>query len=596
MIGWFFVQPATDEVISEIFQSLNELGFTFNGADHYRDEINNRGFASFRKDEFNLIITNDETFKNEHIKATAFCKLHNVMEKPKRIALFRAFLYNETWPEGFVDPRPAEVDIEADLLTLLGPRWRDDNAEQEAARLLALTQRATSEYVSGDEFFPPQQRYGVEDAAITLDEMRQAVAQSLPPHGPFSSSGNFTLPIDEINSYRSIAPQPTRHRSEYVRHQPTTMRGFIERNSGGHRMKITIIDPGQYNHAVQGWQNSRDNEAVNYTIATIDAPVNELPSMLLKFEDFTIIEREIFFSARNHVAWARTSRVDDPLQFTVPTNFNVPAMDDHRAFMLRAKTAGLGQDEWRMALPLLAHTSWTARISFRDLVKLHKYFMYLAGRVTEYLRPRFAKVARQLHDVMVELIGTQFASSKFIVNEAVEKMKPIRFLSEKDDTSITPTMYDNDPFLSITAVVPVALRAQLVRHRDIVFIDDFYRLLNDPKGWMLTLGTKIMVQATATQETWRRVLSERACWIAQADLWAPITLQFNEGILPCADGPCPYAMDAMKRVEGKDPNAPCPKFCNMNNIDKEPFKAHMQLQASKRGVERLEFWHREIEA
>ena len=93
-------------------------------------------------------------------------------------------------------------------------------------------------------------------------------------------------------------------------------------------MKIEIISDDRYvlktssigksykHLAREAWELSRskDDETPLKRILSIDAPVNEIPSLVLNIE-CTILEREIFASYRDHVMWARTSRVDNPLEF-----------------------------------------------------------------------------------------------------------------------------------------------------------------------------------------------------------------------------------------------------------------------------------------
>ena len=59
------------------------------------------------------------------------------------------------------------------------------------------------------------------------------------------------------------------------------------------------------------WELSRspDDTTPLDTILSIDAPVNEVPSVVLSVQ-CTILEREIIASFRDRVMWARTSRVE----------------------------------------------------------------------------------------------------------------------------------------------------------------------------------------------------------------------------------------------------------------------------------------------
>ena len=327
-------------------------------------------------------------------------------------------------------------------------------------------------------------------------------------------------------------------------------------------MNITALKPLDQQDAVEAWRLSRDREATyaEETVLSVEASVNELPSALLHFEDLTILEREIFTTLRNHVIWARTSRVDDPLTFTVPTELHVPFHEQCRALM-RQHTGQ--QDEWRMHLPIMAHTSWVARISLRDLVNVANYFNYLASLTDIHndLRKRF-------HAVSVALFEHAPTSAhdyklKKLLHEGLPEFQPAH------------KRVGNVEFFC--GVVPFALRAQIVRHRGILIQDNLFAILREGETTLgTTLASPMCVHLCATTQTWTEVLSHRACWIAQQDLWQPITKCFPAVTLPCADGICPYEADAEARLRpGNDPNPPCPRYMNLHHLDKAPWRERM---------------------
>lgn len=107
----YIVYMEPEEVREEAYARLDDLGFTMEGGkdDDYESEDGHNGFRSFRRETLNIILTFDRDFYNSFCKATEFCKLHNVLPKPRRIEYFRAFLYGENWPEGDIaDPRMEE--------------------------------------------------------------------------------------------------------------------------------------------------------------------------------------------------------------------------------------------------------------------------------------------------------------------------------------------------------------------------------------------------------------------------------------------------------------------------------------------------------
>jgi hypothetical protein len=369
-------------------------------------------------------------------------------------------------------------------------------------------------------------------------------------------------------------------------------------------MKITVLSIHGMSAAEEGWRLSRDvTTKVHWPdIFTVDVPVNELPTVLLHFQDFTIYEREIFMSPRNHVAWARTSHVDDPMAFVVPPELMEASdpgfYDNCRHIMRRRREAGASQDEWRENLPVASTTSWTMRTNFRDLVKITGYFDYLASKVAVgavYLR------MREVHQKLLIVVAAFCRGSMADAQKAIASMSPARFLHEGDMARVIPGRTTSDGHYLIRLHVPLWLRAQIVRHRALGFVDNFYhQVLTSPDLLMITIAEQLTMELSTTKDFWRTVMSKRSCWIAQDSLlgkkdpWQAIidSFGFSEEMLPCADGHCPYAKDASLRLTKADPGTPCPEYMNINKLDKEPYREEMYRAADSRH----QFWRERIES
>lgn len=349
-------------------------------------------------------------------------------------------------------------------------------------------------------------------------------------------------------------------------------------------MSIEILQTGSMDAAVAGWMGSRTlREAASADeIAVIDASVNELPTALFYCRDMMIVERELFVTPRNHVIWARTSRVDDPSTFKVPPEF---ARADHgaiRTTMRRMADDGVHQDEWRLMLPLCAKTSWTQRLSLRDAVKTALYVDAVASLIRES-NPLLANRLHRTAITLINMLPAAFCISPATVHKAVEGYKVAEpFMGWLGEGEVRKQF---GFFVHLQAKMPVALRAQLVRHREIAFVDELIPLLDQPGSEQLPISTPVTVQATAPNHVWRHVLGNRTCWMAQADLWAPLARLWgtNTDGLPCADGNCPYAEDAKQRIAGNDPGAPCPRYANLNAIPMTP----VQLADADLQIERI---------
>lgn len=354
-------------------------------------------------------------------------------------------------------------------------------------------------------------------------------------------------------------------------------------------MEIEILSLDRIDRAQQAWRLSRDIQDYpsRNTVAPVDAPVNEMPSAILHFKDFMILEREIFVVPRNHVVWARTSRVDDPREFRTPRAFSHPQHAEIRNSMKSKANQGIGQDFWREELPLVSLTNWTSRISLRDLVKFELYFCYLAGKLPLF-HDRFNRIANEIGRIIEDMVGTLE-----LATQVKRSYKLAKFMFEGDRVFEGTETFRSSQFTLIRATVPLRLRAQLVRHRPLQFVDNFYsRVLSSERPELLNLDCSIDMELSAPNEIWHSVISKRSCWIAQHDLWAGIIQQFDGSLLPCADGTCPYSKDAELRFTAADPGAPCPRYANLNHIDKAPWINAMKKEVAGRG----QFWEREIES
>jgi hypothetical protein len=379
-------------------------------------------------------------------------------------------------------------------------------------------------------------------------------------------------------------------------------------------MRIRILGGADgLDRAKEAWRLSRDPEmeVTKEEMATLDLPVAEMPSVHLAFDDFTIIEREIFATPRNHVMWARTSHVDDPLEFKIPKMFDTPTTTlwtiEQRDKMRAEKAAGKSQDEWRFYLPAISLTSWTTRMSYRDLVKITKYFEYLTTLTSSDPAAntiRDAKMFWRLIEVGGTLRGIlteAFTHDGGLTNDVLAATKIVPFLHDGAVTATTIGRANRSHFLTIPLDVPLWMRAQIVRHRPLTFVDDFFvAVLTSPSVMTTTIGHPIRMELSTTDGYWRSVLSKRTCWLAQdalstrRDFWQEIIdgFGFYEEMLPCHGGSCPYHRDAALRLTDADPGVPCPIYVDLHEPDaKAEFRPAMREAAKSRH----EFWQKRIE-
>jgi len=352
-------------------------------------------------------------------------------------------------------------------------------------------------------------------------------------------------------------------------------------------MKIEIISDDRVssgkNLSRVAWELSRspDDTTPLDTILSIDAPVNEIPSIVMSVQ-CTILEREIFASFRDHVMWARTSRVDAPSEFVVPEYFQLS--EDNATIMLlkqRIKAdmdAGIIQDEYRLHMPICAMTSFTTRLSWRGLIKIYKLYEYLAT-INEYFVVGKAELNNkfQLH---------KYAGNYSFVN-------PIPMLQENEMVS-----GNIGPVVTVFQEMTIGLRAQVVRHRNYTIKDNLMEIIKSKDCWTRTLGDKIKISISAEIEFWKTVVNKRQCWIAQYGIWKDIIIVAQEYIsiseqdLPCNKGFCPYTRDAELRHTDDDPGAPCPIHSDLTSTPiAQKYMDMVRIEASYRPA----FWQKHID-
>lgn len=362
-------------------------------------------------------------------------------------------------------------------------------------------------------------------------------------------------------------------------------------------MKIEVIDTnvasyGRKHISKVAWENSRPHgdDLKLKEILKLDLPVNEIPTAVL-FIESTILEREIFVTLRNHVMWAQTSRVQNILKFNYPKVFTEEEnifFENQRNKMLTDSQTGVRQDEYRKHLPLMSNTKYTISVSMRDLIKLMKFFEEAAENIP-HLKELFSQSAKTIYNVLYNYF---LISDKEI---AKYKLKPI----------LTPILSRQDGRVGDAVVVhtlmPLSLRAQLARHRQLLIQDNLFELMMQKDISMQTNEMLVSVQVTGLISDWIEVIKKRNCWIAQYDLWSDLLNKAikltgipEENLLPCSDGKCPYEGDAEARYTNKDPNAPCPIHAQLTerSVTTSQLK-EMDFQAVQDN--RSEFWFKKIE-
>lgn len=368
-------------------------------------------------------------------------------------------------------------------------------------------------------------------------------------------------------------------------------------------MFVKLTNKPKIKQALIAWKNSRPEEkdATIDRMIDLDLPVNEFTNVNL-FIESTMIEREIIATMRNHVMWAQTSRVQNVLDFSIDYKSN-PFLNDHsrhyemlRSQMRQQSDSGWRQDDYRLLLPVVSVTRYSISTNLRMLIKLGLYFQRLSNEIPHF-ETQFARFGYMLLGVAQDILKN-FGVKK--PTNVIHKFKPAKILCNSKTPLPSGISTRVGPMIIVSDNIPFTLRAQLVRHRGIHFQDNFMEFISNPGVLEKTMEAPITVQIAGNDEEMTEVISHRSCWIANYSIWADILkkiedqLMPNTNPLPCRDGVCPFHGDAVLRIEGKDPNPPCPihmkliaEVANQKEID----AMHQMVVSDRRSKV---FWDRQI--
>jgi len=307
-------------------------------------------------------------------------------------------------------------------------------------------------------------------------------------------------------------------------------------------MKIEIIakninDVNGVHLSRIAWYNSRswDDKTKLEDILCIDAPVNDFPSFVLNIES-SIMVREVIASMRGHVMWARTSRVDEPIDFDIEdcgiTNSENLEVESLRNEMMYLKNSETRQDEYRLLMPVIGITRYTIRISLRSAIKLCHYFNKLKTELTGIPSVIFGEAANKF---------IQFLHDSFPAHADLTKV-----VSSYRTVDIVPALKENEmqsgqvgDFIVISVVIPFSLRTHLIRHNSLHIKDNLIEFFDDEDIHKKTINDKMNVQISASRSFWTHVLKERSCWMSHYGMWKQIMSELsnivmqNETFLPC---------------------------------------------------------------
>lgn len=360
-------------------------------------------------------------------------------------------------------------------------------------------------------------------------------------------------------------------------------------------MKIEMVKPFELEDVRDAWKYSRPREGDIdlQSVLGIDIPVNEFASAIFRMET-PILIREMIVSLREHTVWARGTRVDDLSKWPIWA----PVISDTRINGLKKQfdEAKGGQDQTRNLVPLAYVTGWNFRVSLRTFVKLAVMFSEMS--MNENYDTAARLLFRETFNALTESLA--FFPDRSLVFDMIESGKFSKLDLFADKFFIVP---ERDAISDVFGIyrfilpqVPISFRAQIVRHRPIIFRDNLSKFFS-VTGLCAPQSETVDMTLAMTAETALGMVRKRNCWMAQTDIWDRITKLVNTvtdgGLrLPCDHGICPYTADNRLRIEAKDPNPPCPRYANLMNEPLVPNQAAQALTYAKTRPDE-KFWTEE---
>ena len=354
-------------------------------------------------------------------------------------------------------------------------------------------------------------------------------------------------------------------------------------------IEVTLEYHGSSEQIVNAWKVSRPNDTTSTfeEIMKMDVPVNEF--MVLNFTaKAPILIREVICSLRNHVVWARSSRVDDLNHWEIWQAISEDEIDECKELQgkMFLEMGAAHQDDFRRHLPVCYMTTFSFAMSLRDLAK----FLRACLDFGHYMLDDFAFTLMNAVSHRSPVLSRLLEAA--VHNRHYKPMPLIPTFKETGDGRI-------GDFVVVSLEMSLSLRSQAIRHRSLIILDQLH-LIFDEMSMASSMETKINSQIMMPKDFAEELVRKRSCWIAQTDLWKPVVEKVekvigasNEPLLPCNDGKCRFKIDNDLRKAGKDPSPPCPVAAK---IEKETFAPAVVKAATEYAGRRphFSFWAKAI--
>ena len=324
------------------------------------------------------------------------------------------------------------------------------------------------------------------------------------------------------------------------------------------------------------WTVSRpnDNAPAFDAIYRMDVPVNEFATFQFVVT-VPIMVRELLCLQRDHVVWARSSRVDSLDVWPIWSGATTHDLGDI-AFLKEKMDAERGkkhQDQFRRHIPLGYMTTLSMRLSLRGLARL-------CIAANEAGCKPLSELAISLKIAINDFSSSLGDIVHRLCNERAYQALDIKCEMSQGYESATVT--HRAGFYLIKKAIPLSLFSQLIRHRGVSVRTDFFNAFCAPERPEASMESAAWVELAMPRAVGDALVQQRSCWIADTNVWSPVirdlqTLSHpgeDTPFLPCEDGLCRYTRDNDLRSQGLDPAPPCPMAASLAGKKLTPAQSH----------------------
>lgn len=304
---------------------------------------------------------------------------------------------------------------------------------------------------------------------------------------------------------------------------------------------------------VAAWAHSRPNNP-----EAKDISIQELNSMNFSLHGlarytFKVESTRLFLDLVTTVTkecWSQSSRI-------TPVKDMILDMESDKCQKIldKAKTLDLPQDLQRLYTPLYTKIGFTFSMNHRTLIGFLKSLKIF----------RFREYIKYGHPILDAIGWTSDKLDQSPIGPVIHDIRDILFSKKEESINETAT------HIEIIGDEKYNILSQFQRHIGMDIVSNIW-FMSDDEIQELMMIDKIRYHMLVDKYQFKKnILSHRSCWLADFNHWGPIIEKYLpeaklKDLTPCHCDPsrCTYVNDNLNRIQGTDPNYPCPIYSNNN--------------------------------